>query len=320
VDFRGGRARLDELAGVLHTTILGVNIFVRRVSFYAIKINMTKNLQSGVRRIVESAGIRWVVLAKMTGIRRARLSEWKNRKVKLTEAELRRVAGAVNDRLVELGEAGKLAPSLLRESASQPIVERGAALRLQRRQFGISQVALAKRAGFEQFELSMIETGMADRMTPEDIARLEKALTALIAEQARKLSRADSVLGILRGVEASEEELQQQDYPYRCITILWMGLSLLKRGEFPPAEIPGRIKELLSVACELREMRKHELSNYPPGAYERSELKHKFAEAMETIKNLSALCDVKTREALAHVEGRELADKISIPDVDNEEK
>jgi transcriptional regulator with XRE-family HTH domain len=265
---------------------------------------MTKDLQSGMRRIVKSTGLRWTALANMAGIRRARLSEWKNGKIKLTEPELRRVASAVDSRLLELAEAGKLAPLLEGGPAPQSILERGAALRRQRQQFGISQVSLAKKSGLAQFEISMIETGMSDRISAEDIARLEKALTALIAEQAKQLSRGDSLLGLLRGQDPSEEELMN-DSLYEGLRILEEGLTLMKCGD-------GELQQKqLWLTAELLKMRKSELSGYTAAA--------QIAHLKAKVNELRSYYIVETDAALKHAEAEELREKISIPDVESEE-
>jgi transcriptional regulator with XRE-family HTH domain len=273
------------------------NIFVPAVHLYATVYFMaTKNLQSGIRGIVKSAGMRWTALAKLTGIRRARLSAWKNGKCELTEKELRRVAGAVDSRLLELSEARKLGPLLKGGPASQSIVERSAELRRLRQQFGISQVALAKKSGVAQFEVSLLETGLSDRLAPENIARLEKALTSLIAEQSKKLSGGPSLSNVLGGLETSEEELMN-DSLYEGLRILEEGLALVKCGD-------GDLQQKqLWLAAELLKMRKSELSGYTAAA-EITRLKAK-------LREVRSYYDIETQATVKHGEAEELREKVS---------
>lgn len=161
----------------------------------------SKTDQEVLRRMVGDIGFRGTELSQRTGIRRARLSDWKNGKLDLRADELLVIGDQINSRLTELSESGHF------KKKASSAAERGAVIRRLRLKYSISQEALGRKAGVPQFEISMFETGADDAISSEKITRLEEALTDLMADRKAELAKGKVQLKSL--LSGSAEDLRR---------------------------------------------------------------------------------------------------------------
>jgi transcriptional regulator with XRE-family HTH domain len=278
-------------------------------------------------------------LAKQTGIAQAKISRWENGFLDITPEEREKIFSVLDEVMANKAASGDVYFPKMTEAEGAT----GASFADHRKAYGITQQELAIKANVPRSSLSLYENGYIT-LDEVPVSRLHNALAKLIAEKEggeksgkyslsdllqgksslRELSsvyQASSHSNILRGVEKTKEELSNDDL-YRGIDLLDDGLRLvghgLKHGFITHESAQQQIASLISIASELREMREYELSRYSPGAYERSELKQRLAEAAKVIKDLSTLCDVKTKAALYDAEAREISEKISTVPVKGE--
>lgn len=169
--------------------------------------------QSRLRKVVLKVGLRGSELARRSGIRRARISEWKNGKVNLTYEELGRITSVIEARLLEQSEPGQMRAIALTDMAG-----RGAEIRRKRLQFGITQADLAKRARMSQTDVSLLETGAsASSQVPAEISELEKAIEILVNEKKQSITPGERkelvpLRGLLQANTPAERAENVQEY------------------------------------------------------------------------------------------------------------
>jgi transcriptional regulator with XRE-family HTH domain len=134
--------------------------------------------QKGYCRLVEQSGIRWARLAAMTGMRSARLSEWKHGKAELRPEELQKIMAVIDRRLIELRKR--------QQSQEETESPKGWQIRQARAEFGITQAELAQKARVSQSEISLFETGHSS-LAPEQVTRIGDSCLALAEAQVAAL-------------------------------------------------------------------------------------------------------------------------------------
>ena len=161
-----------------------------------------------LRKMRRSLGLRQAWLAKQTGIYRTKLSEWERGRVELTADELQRVGDAIGAIVGERANIGTL-PSP-EAAPSQSSVERGRTVADARRSWGITQAELARTAEMAEDVISLFENGYTE-LDPSELARVTKALTALINKKRAKVGRLVPLKSLLRPLPVEQAPAQKEE-------------------------------------------------------------------------------------------------------------
>ncbi len=156
--------------------------------------------QKSYRLLVEQSGVQWSRLAAVTGMRPARLSEWRHGKTELRPDELLKIMAVMTRRVMEIERrAGDI--------KIDTNLAHGWQLRQVRAEFGITQSDLAKKSGFTQTEISLFETGKSS-LSPKQTDRIFESCIALAEAQnaalaARNKSLQDQVEALNSAAKSS---------------------------------------------------------------------------------------------------------------------